>query len=54
MNNKTKKYKLGENKQNNNESKHQKIFNDIETNTNWLKIGKKNSKKKTKDNSIGV
>ncbi len=62
--------KLGENNQNNNESKendnisinynyekqeyNQKSFNDLEKKTNWLKIGNKNSKKKIKDNSIGV
>ena len=32
----------------------QKTFNDIEYKTNWLKIETKNSKKKIKDNSIGV
>ena len=32
----------------------QKSFNDIENKTNWLKIGNKHSKKKIKDNSIGV
>ena len=64
--------KLGENKQNNNELKilnnnnisinhnnekqeyNQKSFNDIENKTNCLKIGNKHSKKKIKDNSIGV
>ena len=69
-NNKNNNNMSGENNQNNNELQNndnisinynnkkqednQKTFNDIEYKTNWLKIETKNSKKKIKDNSIGV